>query len=667
MHELFTAKNIHRRSFVATVASLTGAGSLPGQQANPPTPNANASPQNTGTAGARGTPPEVPPFGDTIEFTRKPAAAKVQTFPMRQVRLLPGTFKQCEDANLGYMKRLDADRLLHNFRVNAGLPSSAQPLGGWEKPDCELRGHFVGHYLSACALLYSSTGGAEMKAKGEYLVGELAKCQAKLDGGYLSAFPLEYFDRLKARAKVWAPFYTIHKIMAGLYDMHEHCGSKQALHVLKGMADWVDHWSAPIPEPHMQDILNTEYGGMNDVLYDLAALTGEDRYAIVGDRFTKKKFFNPLGLRRDELRGLHVNTHIPQVIGAARRYEISSDERFRDVANFFWWEVTSARAYVTGGTSNNEAWLVEPRRLNAELKRGSDTTEDCCAYNMLKLTRKLYQSTGDPRYFDYYERTLLNHRLSAIDHETGATQYYLSLSPGAWKTFNTENDSFWCCTGTGVEEFAKLNDSIYFHDDHGVYVNLFIPSELHWNDRNFKLRQETDFPESSVITLTVTAASSAVMGLHLRIPSWAGTDAAVKINGKAIDAVPSPGSYLTLARKWKDGDRVTMELPMRLHVEAMPDAPATQAFLYGPLVLAGKLGAEGLTKEMTVGPLGPNVAHHPTDIPAFRAVDADPNSWIAPVHGQPLTFRTSGQAKDVTLIPFNRIFGERYSIYWTVT
>ncbi|MFL6465290.1 MAG: beta-L-arabinofuranosidase domain-containing protein [Bryobacteraceae bacterium] len=676
MDKISKSKILNRRSFAATLASVTGAGTLLGRQANPPTPvnsptpqppqNANASPQNTSTPAKRRLSPEVPPFGEKIEFTRKPVAAKVQAFPAEQVRLLPGVFKQCQDANLGYVKRLDADRLLHNFRVNAGLPSSAQPLGGWEKPDCELRGHFVGHYLSACALLYSSTGDKDVKTKGEYIVRELAKCQEKLGGGYLSAFPLEYFDRLNARTKVWAPFYTIHKIMAGMYDMHGHCDSKQALDVLKGMANWVDNWSAPIPEPHMQDILNTEYGGMNDVLYDLAALTGEDRYTIIGDRFTKKKFFNPLGLRRDELRGLHVNTHIPQVIGAARRYEISSDERFHDVADFFWWEVTSARAYVTGGTSNGEAWLVEPRRLDAELKRGSNTTEDCCAYNMLKLTRKLYQWTADPRYFDYYERTLLNHRISAIDHETGATQYYLSLSPGAWKTFNTENDSFWCCTGTGVEEFAKLNDSIYFHDDSGVYVNLFVPSELHWSDGNIQLRQETNFPESPSTTLTITAAPSAVMPLHLRIPSWADTNALVKINGKTIDTVPSPGSYLTLRRKWKNGDRVTMELPMRLHIETMPDAPTTQAILYGPLVLAGKLGVEGLTKEMTFGPMGPDLHHHPIDVPTFRAASADPHSWIKPVSGEPLTFRTSGQTKDVTLIPFNRTFGERYSIYWTV-
>jgi DUF1680 family protein len=652
-------KNVSRRGFAAACAT----GMLAAKQATPPT----AQPaQNTNAPPKRGLPPETPPFGETIEFKRKLVPAKVHAFRMSQVRLLPGAFADSQEANFGYLKRLDSARLLHNFRVNAGLPSSAQPLGGWEKPDCELRGHFVGHYLSACALMYSSTGDKDIKAKGDSLVAELAKCQQKLGGGYLSAFPTEYFDRVNARQKVWAPFYTVHKIMAGMHDMHEHCDNTQALEVLKGMADWADHWSAPIPEPHMQDILNTEYGGMNEVLYNLAALTGEDRYAAVGDRFTKKKFFNPLALRRDELRGLHVNTHIPQVIGAARRYEISGDERFHDVAKFFWWDVTTARAYVTGGTSNGEAWLVEPRRLGAELKRGANTTEDCCAYNMLKLTRHLYQWTADPRYFDYYERTLLNHRLAAIDRETGATQYYLSVFPGAWKTFNTENDSFWCCTGTGVEEFSKLNDSIYFYDSEGLYVNLFIPSELNWSEKGVKIRQETSFPETPGTTLTISAPAPLNMPLHLRVPDWVGSGASVKVNGKTVDVTPSPGSYFTLARRWKTGDRVTMELPMQLHIEAMPDEPTTQAILYGPLVLAGKLGSEGLTKEMIIGPLGPSIRRHPIDVPAFRASNADLTSWIRPVAGEPLTFRTTGQAKDVTLIPFHRLFGERYSVYWSV-
>ncbi|MGA2182433.1 MAG: beta-L-arabinofuranosidase domain-containing protein [Bryobacteraceae bacterium] len=627
-------------------------------------------PQNTSTAPAgppHGPRPSVGPFEGKIEFSRKEAAGKVHPFAMTDVRLTSGACRDAQEANRSVLDRLPADRLIHNFRVNAGLPSSAVPLGGWEAPDCELRGHFTGHFLSACALLHASTGDTDVKAKGDEMVADLAKCQQKLAGGYLSAFPTEYFDRLNARKKVWAPYYTMHKIMAGMLDMHQHCGNKQALEVLEGMAQWVDKWSAPIPEEHMQDILNTEYGGMNDILYKLAAATGDDHYAAVGDRFTKKRFFNPLGLRRDELRGLHVNTHIPQVIGAARRYELSGDERFHDVADFFWYEVTSARAYVTGGTSNGEGWRTEPRRLAAELKLDAATTECCCAYNMLKLTRHLYEWTADPRYFDYFERTLLNHRLGTIRHDTGATMYYLSIVPGAWKTFNTEYDSFWCCTGTGVEEYAKLNDSIYFHDNEGIYVNLFTPSEVNWAAKGFSLRQETAFPNAPSTTLTVKTAKPVQMSVHLRVPYWLTSGGAVRINGKRLEAFAGPGSYLTIARTWNNGDRIEMDLPMQLHVESMPDDAQLQALLYGPLVLAGQLGTEGLSKEDITGPLGPDLEHHPLNVPDFHAPAGDFTRCVQPAKGNQLAFETTGQNRNVTLAPLNKVFDQRYSIYWRVS
>ena len=615
--------------------------------------------------------PEIPPFQDPITFTRHDAPAKVQPFPMTQVRLLAGPFQEAMEWNRGYMQRLAADRLLHNFRVNSGLSSSAEPLGGWEQNspgrDGELRGHFTGHYLSATAFLYASTGDKEVKDKGDYMVAELAKVQQKWGGGYLSAFPTEWFERLDARKPVWAPFYTVHKIMAGMFDMYQHAGNKQALEVLQGMAGWADNYTASKSEEHMQDILNTEYGGMNEVLYNLAAVSGNDHWAEVGDRFTKKEFFNPLALRNDALTGLHVNTHIPQVIGAARRYEISGDTRFHDVADFFWYEVTSARTYVTGGTSNGEGWLAQPRQLAQELKRSVATAECCCAYNMMKLTRHLYGWTGDPRYFDYYERTLLNHRLGTIHPSTGSTQYYLSLTPGAWKTFNTEDKSFWCCTGSGVEEYSKLTDSIYWRDEQGIYVNLFIPSELNWTEKGLRLKQETKFPEQPRTVLVVSVDKPVQLALRLRMPSWLQTGGSVKINGRAIEASASPGGYLTLARTWKTGDRVELELPMHLHVEAMPDDPKLQAFLYGPIVLAGDLGNDGLKPDLIVGPNAPRMRGMPAlDIPTFRAAGADPSAWIKPAD-KPLVFRTDGQQKDVTLSPINSIFDKRYSVYWQVS
>jgi len=678
------AKNLSRRNFAV---ALTGAPALLAQQPTQPpaaAPNPNTSQRRPGP------PPEIPPFEAPIQFTRLDVPAKVQPFPMTQVKLLPSIYTEVAEWNRGYMQRLPADRLLYNFRENAGLPTgSAQPFGGWEQKangqrGSELRGHFTGHFLSASAQLYASMGDQQAKAKADEIVSGLAKCQEKLGGGYLSAFPTSFWDRLDSmeRGNVpWAPFYTIHKIMAGLFDMYNLAGNQEALKVVEGMADWADKWTASKSEEHMQQILNVEFGGIAETLYNLSAATNNDQWAKSGDRYTKKRFVNPLASRRDELRGLHVNTHIPQVIAAARRYEISGDMRFHDVADFFWYEVVGARSYVTGGTSNGESWPAQARQLGAELKMNIATAECCCVYNMLKLTRHLYGWAAEPSYFDYYERVLLNHRIGTVQPKTGYTQYYLSLYPGAWKTFNTEDQSFWCCTGSGVEEYSKLNDSIYWHDSEGLFVNLFIPSELNWAEKGFRLRQETKFPEQQSTALVVTATKPVQMSMRLRVPAWLKSAPTVKINGRALESSASPGSYLTLSRTWKTGDRVEMELPMHLSVESMPDDPKMQAFLYGPLVLAGDLGSEGLTEKVIVGPNAPPMRRSnanapvrpdapprvpPIDIPTFHAANADPASWIKP-GDKPLTFRTTGQQKDVALVPINSIFDKRYSVYWQVS
>jgi uncharacterized protein len=658
---------LSRRAFASTALGVAAAGSLLGREDTEPITQASVPGDPEAPRLQSGTVPEALPFHEALTFTRKDVSARVRPFSMTQVRLLPSAFKDAQEADRALLHTLPADRLLHTFRLNAGLPTAAQPLGGWEKPDCELRGHYTGHFLSACALMYASTGDRDVKAKGDYMVGELAKCQQKLGGGYLSAFPIELFDRLNARKKVWAPFYTVHKIMAGMLDMHQHCDNKQALEILKGMAGWADKWTAAMPEEHMQMVLDTEYGGMNEVLYNLAAVTGDNHFAAVGDRFTKKRFFNPLALRRDQLRGLHTNTHIPQVIGAARRYEISGDQRFHDVADNFWEEVIAGRTYVTGGTSNNEGWLVEPNHLAQELKLGSATNECCCAYNMLKLTRQLYTWTADPRYFDYYERALYNHRLGTIDTANGETQYYLGIVPGSWRTFATVYDSFWCCNGTGVEEYGKLNDSIYFYDENSLYVNLFIPSELNWTEKGIRVRQTNRFPEVASTHLAIDAKQPSKFALHVRIPAWVADFPTIKVNGKVAEVSATPGSYVTILRTWRKGDQVEVALPMRLHIESMPDDRTMQAILYGPLVLAGELGSGGLSEALIIGSEGPDLKKHPAlPVPSFQAKGSGPSDWISPA-GKSLTFRTVGQDRNVTLVPFNQVSGQRYSVYWNVT
>jgi DUF1680 family protein len=590
-------------------------------------------------------------------------AGPIKPFPLRHTRLLPGTFLEAQARNSKYLQSMPPDRLLHTFRVNAGLASSADPVGGWEKPDCELRGHFTGgHFLSACALTYAATGDEWFKARAALMVSELARCQQAHRNGYLSAFPEELFDRLRDGAKVWAPFYTLHKILAGHLDVYEYCGNDQALEVAKNLAGWIRVWTKGLSDARMERILQVEFGGMNDGLYRLYAITGSEEHRDLAHRFDHPTFFEPLSKRRDELQGLHVNTQIPKVIGAARRYELTGEKRYRDIAEYFWSEVTGARCYATGNTSNGEVWEGAPGRLADQLS--SSTCECCCAYNLMKLTHFIFGWTADPRAADYYERTLFNSRLGTQNPHDGTLMYYYPLASGYWKFYGQPLGAFWCCTGTGVEEFAKLADSIYFHDDTGLFVNLFVASELTWPEKGLRLRQETAFPEEESTRLTFTADAPVRLSLRLRIPWWAKRGGRVRVNGEPLPAFATPSSYLVLDRVWKTGDRVELELPMQLTTQPMPDDPTLQAAMYGPLVLAGRLGKQGLTSEMTYGGYECELSGKPVSVPEIAGELKNPASWIEPVAGHPLAFRTRGRAAKMDLVPLYRLFDERYAVYW---
>ncbi len=360
-----------------------------------------------------------------------------------------------------------------------------------------------------------------------------------------------------------------------------------------------------------------------------------------------------------------MNTHVPEVMGGARRYEVSSDYRFRDLSRFFFDTVAESRTYATGGSSTNEHWLVQPDHLGTEIQVSSHHQECCCAYNMMKLARHLYGWDGNARYMDYYERNLLNHRLGAIEPETGRTTYFLSMSPGAWKTLCTDDETFWCCTGTGIEQFAALNDTIYFHDEGTLYVNLYCASRVQWRERGVHLRQITRFPESDRTELVVEASPATPWTLRVRIPGWTTAANVVSLNGRPLETAGTPGTYLTLTRHWKAGDRVEVEMPMRLTAEPLHDDTTRQAFLYGPLVLAGQFPKVGLAGRLE-HTQGPQIADAPpVDVPTLKAGGADPSEWIKPVPGQPLTFRTIGQARNVTLKPLNQSW-QRFAVYWTV-
>ncbi len=602
------------------------------------------------------------PATTTSNVVPEKPVQRMQAFALNQVSLLDGDFATAAAINTRYLRSLSVDRLARSFQVQAGLPATGAALGGWEKPDGELRGHFSGgHYLSAVALVYASQGDTVLKARGDQLVALLAACQQP--NGYLSAFPESFFDRLSSGQKVWAPFYTIHKIQAGMLDMYRHTGNAQALGVATGIGNWTVHWLNGFSDAELAHILKTEYGGMNDSLYELYAITGNGRYMDAAHRFDQVSLFDPLAAHRDELQGLHSNTQIPKIIGAARRYELTGEPRYRRIAEFFWETVTTQRSYATGGSSNDEFWKTAPGDLKGQL--GLYAAECCVAYNLLKLTRHLYTWTGDPRAFDYYERTLYNARLGTQDAD-GMKLYYYPLQAGANKFYNTPTDSFWCCTGSGAEEFARFNDSIYFHEGQDLYVNLFIASELRWPQQQLTLRQETTFPRESSTRLTLGLNSSTERAIHLRIPAWIGPNAAVRINGETLDVFASAGSYLTLRREWHDGDRIELELPMRLHSEALPGDDGQRAMLYGPLVLAARLGSTGLTHDMQYAgyDAAPNPEPKPLPAPQIVASAADDVSWMRTLSAHDLRFEATTRQGTLAVVPLNQIHAERYAVYW---
>jgi DUF1680 family protein len=596
------------------------------------------------------------------------ARFKVQPFDLAAVRLRAGAALEALETNRRYLMGLDPDRLLHMFRVTAGLPSSAAPLGGWEAPDNELRGHFTGHYLSACALLSAQSADPAVRERGVRLAAELARCQAAIGSGYLSAFPDELFERLRAGKPAWAPFYTLHKIMAGLLDTATLSADRRSLDTLLGMAAWVERWVEPLDDEHMARVLEREYGGMNEVLYSLAAHTGDARWRRVAQRFDRERIFTPLAAGRDELKGLHVNTTIPQIIGAARGYEVAGSPQLHDVAAYFWHTVAERRCYCTGGTSNGESWNTPPGILAQELS--GYTEESCVTYNMQKLTRHLYAWTADPRLGDYYERSFHNGILGVQHPADGDKLYYLPLAGGYWKLFGTPLHDFWCCTGSMAESFAKLGDSIYFHDNAGVYVNLFVPSELTWAERGVRLTLDTRFPEEETLRLSVHAARPTRLALRVRVPYWT-AGAQAQLNGKPLAAIAAPGGYLSVERTWRESDTLTVRLPMRLHLAPMPDDSSIQAVMYGPLVLAARLGTAGLTPETLRAPPTrprkvPEYGAEPLAVAPLVVRSQDPQSWLAPVAGRSLEFRTRGQKDDLTLVPLNRLFDERYAVYFKV-
>ena len=594
--------------------------------------------------------------------------AEAYSFDLQDVKLLDSRFKDNMERDGKWLLSIDNDRLLHSWRVNAGLATNAEPLGGWEGLDVELRGHTMGHVLSGLALMYASTGDIAYKSKGDSLVSALAEIQQVLNqGGYLSAFPQNLVNRAINGDPVWAPWYTIHKIMAGLIDMYQYAGNKQALEVVVKMSNWAYHKLENLSPEQLAIMHKTEFGGMIEAAYNLFGITGDVNDKKLAEFFYDHKILDPLAQREDKLSGFHANTQIPKIIGEARGYELTGDEKEKTIADFFWQTVIDHHTYVTGGNSDNE-YFFEPDQISKHISRA--TTESCNTYNMLKLTRHLFTWTADVKYADYYERALYNHILASQEQETGMVTYFISYAPGTFKTYCDKEHSFWCCVGTGFENHAKYGEGIYYHNDNGIFVNLFIPSELTWKEKGVKLIQETRYPEEATTRLTIKEITNGEMPLYIRYPSWATSGATVTINGKNVRVSQKPGSYILLNRNWKAGDKIAVTYPMSLHFVATDDNPNMAAVVYGPIVLAGDMGTEGMEAP---APFAYNQLDYkdvavPADIVTTLDVKGRKISdWLTPVDGKPLSFKAVGVApKEITLIPFYQVDKQRYVLYWNL-
>jgi uncharacterized protein len=594
--------------------------------------------------------------------------SSVAAFDLSAVRLLPGPFKTAQQLDARYLLTLDPDRLLHNFRVNAGLEPKAPVYGGWESQepwvDIRCHGHTLGHFLSACSMMFASTHEAAFRQRVDYVIAELQACQQARGDGLICAFPdgaAPLANSLRGEAFPGVPWYTLHKILAGLHDAHLHAANEHALQVLSRLIEWIVSATRDVPDDRLQQMLEREHGGMSEVLGDVHVLTGDPKYVQLAERFVHRAFLSPLAAQRDVLDGLHSNTQIPKTLGFCRLHELTGEPSYGKAAQFFWQTVVERRSFATGGHGDVEHFF--PPAQFTEHLRSAKTMETCCAHNMLRLTRALFQRTPSVTYADYYERALYNSILASQDPQSGMMTYFQATRPGYVKLYCTPADSFWCCTGSGMENHAKYGDSIYFHDNAALYVNLFIPSELTWTEKNLRITQTTRFPDDDSTRLVIGAGAPARVGLKIRHPSWC-QHMTVMVNGRRQISSRAPGRYIDIDRLWRNGDVIDIRLRMQLRFEPLPNAPDLVAVMYGPIVLAGRLGTEGLSPGADII-VNERASGEMLDIPAAIPQLAA-STQIKRTSAPELSFSAPALNSDreIELIPWHRISHERYTLYW---
>ena len=620
---------------------------------------------------------------------------KARPLPLSAVRLQAGPLKHAQELDARYLLALEPDRMLAYYRDRAGLPPKAEPYGGWDGDGRNLTGHVAGHHLSAVSLMWAATGDARFKQRADYIVGELKQVQDAHGDGYLSALKggRRAFGEL-ARGEIrsaafdlngeWSPWYILHKTYAGLRDAYRHTGNRTALAVEIKFAAWAERILSGLDDTQLQHMLNTEFGGMNEVMCDLYADTGDARWLALSYKFEHRAFLEPLERHEDDLAGTHANTQIPKILGSAARFLYTGTPADLLAAGFFWDRVVQHHSFSSGGHGKDE--YFGPADELSDWIDGR-TAETCNVYNMLKLTRRLFSFWPDPHYADYHERALFNHILASIDPEDGRVCYMVPVGPAVTHEYQDMFRDFTCDVGTGMESHALHGDGIYYEADGRLWVNLYVPSSATWAKAGVQLAMETDFPEGETAKLALRLEAPQQFTLALRRPYWAGQGFRVRLNGQTVVAPgqePAPdsfdqsgrsqyrrppydaSSYVKLKRLWRSGDVVEVALPKALHLEPLPDNPHRVSLMWGPLVLAGDLGPE------PDGHRGEGERPAPPKVPVF--VTADPvATWLQPVAGAPGHFRTDGvgrepdargQLDDVAFQPFFRLHRRTYSTYW---
>ncbi|MBN2201452.1 glycoside hydrolase family 127 protein [bacterium] len=601
-------------------------------------------------------------------------------FPLGDVTLLDGPFKHARDLNLEVLLQYDVDRLLAPYRKEAGLPKKADCYPNWDGLD----GHVAGHYLSAMAMNFAATGDAECGKRMEYMLSELKTCQdahaaahADWGIGYAGGFPNS--EKLWSSFRTgdfsvyyssWAPFYNLHKMFAGLRDAWLYCADEEAKTLFLRFCDWGIDLTSALSDDQMQRMLGVEHGGMNETYADAFQVSGDPKYLTAAKRFSHRALLDALSDGVDNLDNKHANTQIPKFIGFQRISELGQDGKYGNAARFFWETVTANRSLAFGGNSRREHFPAEDACI--DFINVVDGPESCNSYNMLKLTEHLFRAHPSARYADYYEKTLFNHILSTQHPEHGGYVYFTPARPRHYRVYSAPNEAMWCCVGTGMENHGQANRFIYTRSQDSLFVNLFIASELRWPEKGLKIRQETRFPDEERTTLTVTEGSSRLT-LLIRVPGWVDTGAMkATVNGKNAAIDGSPSSYIGIRRKWKKGDVVQIELPMRSRVERLSNVPEYIAFMHGPIVLGAKTGTEDLK-----GLIADDGRWAQYASGELLAVDQAPilieedirniADRLTPVKDRPLHFRFNVKMinpMDLELEPFYQIHDSRYMMYW---